>query len=90
MGKALATAFLKAGHPTTVRNRTPAKGQDLVGPASGCRPHRRRRHPGEPIDRHRPGRRARLTSPVRQSTDLGVGPGAPRHVKLTSSPAAAF
>ncbi|MGW7086457.1 NAD(P)-dependent oxidoreductase [Streptomyces sp. NPDC054871] len=30
MGQALAGAFLKAGHPTTVWNRTPGKGDDLV------------------------------------------------------------
>ncbi|MFE6165643.1 NAD(P)-dependent oxidoreductase [Streptomyces sp. NPDC056486] len=30
MGKALAGAFLKAGHPTTVWNRTPGKGDELV------------------------------------------------------------
>lgn len=30
MGKALATAFLKAGHPTTVWNRTPGKADELV------------------------------------------------------------
>ncbi|MEV6951049.1 NAD(P)-binding domain-containing protein [Streptomyces sp. NPDC051183] len=30
MGKALATAFLKAGHPTTVWNRTPAKAEGLA------------------------------------------------------------
>lgn len=34
MGQALAGAFLKAGHPTTVWNRTPGKGDDLV--ASGA------------------------------------------------------
>ncbi|MEU6769648.1 NAD(P)-binding domain-containing protein [Streptomyces sp. NPDC046853] len=31
MGQALAGAFLKAGHRTTVWNRTPGKGDDLVG-----------------------------------------------------------
>ncbi|MFI6899191.1 NAD(P)-dependent oxidoreductase, partial [Streptomyces sp. NPDC050256] len=30
MGSALAGAFLRAGHPTTVWNRTPAKADDLV------------------------------------------------------------
>ncbi|MGW6025639.1 NAD(P)-dependent oxidoreductase [Streptomyces sp. NPDC055099] len=30
MGRALAGAFLQAGHPTTVWNRTPGKGDDLV------------------------------------------------------------
>ncbi len=30
MGHALAAAFLRAGHPTTVWNRTPAKADDLV------------------------------------------------------------
>ncbi|MCX5197371.1 NAD(P)-binding domain-containing protein [Streptomyces sp. NBC_00249] len=30
MGTALATAFLEAGHPTTVWNRTPAKAEDLA------------------------------------------------------------
>lgn len=30
MGRALAGAFLAAGHPTTVWNRTPGKGEDLV------------------------------------------------------------
>lgn len=30
MGQALATAFLKAGHPTTIWNRSPGKGDDLV------------------------------------------------------------
>ncbi|MGW7077741.1 NAD(P)-dependent oxidoreductase [Streptomyces sp. NPDC054866] len=30
MGQALAGAFVKAGHPTTVWNRTPGKGDDLV------------------------------------------------------------
>jgi 3-hydroxyisobutyrate dehydrogenase-like beta-hydroxyacid dehydrogenase len=30
MGRALATAFLRAGHPTTVWNRTPAKAEQLV------------------------------------------------------------
>ncbi len=30
MGQALAGAFLKAGHPTTVWNRSPGKGEDLV------------------------------------------------------------
>lgn len=30
MGRALAAAFLKAGHPTTVWNRTPGKAADLV------------------------------------------------------------
>ncbi|MGX1665745.1 NAD(P)-dependent oxidoreductase [Streptomyces sp. NPDC055366] len=30
MGQALAGTFLKAGHPTTVWNRTPGKGDDLV------------------------------------------------------------
>lgn len=30
MGQALAAAFLKAGHPTTVWNRSPGKGADLV------------------------------------------------------------
>ncbi|GAA1922984.1 NAD(P)-binding domain-containing protein [Streptomyces durmitorensis] len=30
MGQALAGAFLKAGHPTTIWNRTPNKGDDLV------------------------------------------------------------
>ncbi|MFH8488732.1 NAD(P)-dependent oxidoreductase [Streptomyces longisporoflavus] len=30
MGQALAGAFLDAGHPTTVWNRTPGKGEDLV------------------------------------------------------------
>lgn len=36
MGQALARAFLKAGHPTTVWNRTPAKADQLV--AEGARP----------------------------------------------------
>ncbi|MET9990602.1 NAD(P)-binding domain-containing protein [Streptomyces mutabilis] len=31
MGKALAAAFLAAGHPTTVWNRTPGKADELVG-----------------------------------------------------------
>ncbi|MEV0176088.1 NAD(P)-binding domain-containing protein [Streptomyces sp. NPDC050803] len=35
MGRALAAAFLKAGHPTTVWNRTPAKAGQLV--AEGAR-----------------------------------------------------
>ncbi|MFF8385657.1 NAD(P)-dependent oxidoreductase [Streptomyces kanasensis] len=35
MGSALAAAFLAAGHPTTVWNRTPAKADDLV--ADGAR-----------------------------------------------------
>ncbi|WP_059010502.1 NAD(P)-dependent oxidoreductase [Streptomyces specialis] len=35
MGQALAGAFLKAGHPTTVRNRTPSKADQLV--ARGAR-----------------------------------------------------
>ncbi|WP_067847806.1 NAD(P)-dependent oxidoreductase [Nocardia lijiangensis] len=35
MGRALAGAFLKAGHPTTVWNRTPAKADQLV--AEGAR-----------------------------------------------------
>ncbi|MGW5732655.1 MULTISPECIES: NAD(P)-dependent oxidoreductase [Streptomyces] len=30
MGQALAGAFLRAGHPTTIWNRTPGKGDDLV------------------------------------------------------------
>ncbi|TGA92132.1 NAD(P)-binding domain-containing protein [Streptomyces sp. MZ04] len=30
MGQALAGAFLEAGHPTTIWNRTPGKGDDLV------------------------------------------------------------
>ncbi|EPH42606.1 NAD(P)-binding domain-containing protein [Streptomyces aurantiacus] len=30
MGQALAGAFLKAGHPTTIWNRSPGKGEDLV------------------------------------------------------------
>nr|AUD39508.1 WHU imine reductase 23 [synthetic construct] len=36
MGRALAGAFLKAGHPTTVWNRTPSKAGPLV--AEGARP----------------------------------------------------
>lgn len=30
MGRALAEAYIKAGHPTTVWNRTPSKGTPLV------------------------------------------------------------
>ncbi|MEV0614685.1 NAD(P)-binding domain-containing protein [Nonomuraea sp. NPDC050404] len=30
MGRALAAAFVRAGHPTTIWNRTPGKAQDLV------------------------------------------------------------
>ncbi|WP_346111053.1 NAD(P)-dependent oxidoreductase [Nonomuraea maheshkhaliensis] len=36
MGRALASAFLRAGHPTTVWNRTPAKAGPLL--AEGARP----------------------------------------------------
>lgn len=36
MGQALAEAFLRAGHPTTVWNRTPAKADRLI--AAGARP----------------------------------------------------
>ncbi|MFD0854661.1 NAD(P)-dependent oxidoreductase, partial [Actinomadura adrarensis] len=35
MGQALAATFLKAGHPTTVWNRTPSKAEKLV--ADGAR-----------------------------------------------------
>ncbi|MGW0246413.1 NAD(P)-dependent oxidoreductase [Nocardia goodfellowii] len=35
MGKALATAFLKGGHPTTVWNRSPGKDAELVAAGAG-------------------------------------------------------
>ncbi|XVS61184.1 NAD(P)-dependent oxidoreductase [Actinosynnema sp. CA-299493] len=35
MGRALATAFAAAGHPTTVWNRTPGKGDDLDATTAG-------------------------------------------------------
>ncbi|WP_412079573.1 NAD(P)-dependent oxidoreductase (plasmid) [Streptomyces xanthophaeus] len=38
MGKALATAFLKAGHPTTVWNRTSAKAEDLAALGASVAP----------------------------------------------------
>jgi 3-hydroxyisobutyrate dehydrogenase-like beta-hydroxyacid dehydrogenase len=38
MGKALATAFLKSGHPTTVWNRTPAKADDLAAQGAAVAP----------------------------------------------------
>jgi 3-hydroxyisobutyrate dehydrogenase-like beta-hydroxyacid dehydrogenase len=38
MGKALATALLKAGHPTTVWNRTAAKADDLVAKGATLAP----------------------------------------------------
>ncbi|MFD9407072.1 NAD(P)-dependent oxidoreductase [Streptomyces sp. NPDC059989] len=38
MGKALATAFLTSGHPTTVWNRTPAKAQDLAAQGATVAP----------------------------------------------------
>ncbi|MFB7355733.1 NAD(P)-dependent oxidoreductase [Streptomyces gardneri] len=38
MGQALATAFLKAGHPTTVWNRTPAKAVDLAARGAAVAP----------------------------------------------------
>ncbi|MFI6296012.1 NAD(P)-dependent oxidoreductase [Nonomuraea sp. NPDC050790] len=38
MGRALAAAFLKAGHPTTVWNRTPARAADLVAEGAHLAP----------------------------------------------------
>lgn len=38
MGKALATTFLKAGHPTTVWNRTSAKAEDLAAQGAAVAP----------------------------------------------------
>lgn len=43
MGRALAGAFLRDGHPTTVWNRTEEKAGDLVGQARGSPPRPARR-----------------------------------------------